>query len=314
VEEQFFQCLPRGELARGGPRSTGRRSDALSTLMRMEISGYEPHRGNGAPIAAKPTPVVDAGLLAANADLRRQLSTLEQRIERLLAADDSKDRFLAMVSHELRTPLAAMLPWAHALSTGLLDREHTRRAVQVIERNTRLQARLIDDLLDVSRMIAGTVRLSKTPINLVPILEIAIHSVGPEAAAKGVDLESTLAGEVGVIVADGVRIEQMVMNLIANALRFTPRGGRITITLRSIAGGAEIAVSDTGAGIDSVFLPYVFDAFRQGTELKTNGHGGLGLGLAIVRHLAELHGGIARAESAGQGRGSTFTVSLPCAV
>lgn len=200
------------------------------------------------------------------------------------------------------------------MSTGLLDSEHTRRAVEVIERNTRLQARLIDDLLDVSRMIAGKVCLNKAPINLVPILEIALHSVRPDAAAKSIAFESAFAGEVGTVVADGVRVEQIVMNLIANALRFTPRGGRITVTLRGIAGHAEIAVSDTGAGIDPVFLPYVFDTFRQGTEPKTNGHGGLGLGLAIVRHLVELHGGVARAESAGQGRGSTFTVSLPLAV
>jgi signal transduction histidine kinase len=273
----------------------------------------ETSRGNGAATPTKQMPVVHAALLPVNAELRAQISTLEQRIERLLAADDSKDRFLAMVSHELRTPLAAMLPWAHALSTGLLDSEHTRRAVEVIERNTRLQARLIDDLLDVSRMIAGTVRLNKAPIRLAPILESAIHSVRPEAATKGVTLESAI-GETGAIVADGVRIQQIVMNLIANALRFTAREGRITVTLRSIAGRAEIGVSDSGAGIDPSFLPYVFDAFRQGTEPKMNGHGGLGLGLAIVRHLAELHGGVARAESAGQGRGSTFTVSLPVTV
>jgi signal transduction histidine kinase len=279
----------------------------------METSGYELHRGNGAATPTKQMPVVHAALLAVNAELRAQISTLEQRIERLLAADDSKDRFLAMVSHELRTPLAAMLPWAHALSTGLLDSEHTRRAVEVIERNTRLQARLIDDLLDVSRMIAGTVRLNKAPVCLAPILESAIHSVRPEAATKGVTLESAI-GETDAIVADSVRIQQIVMNLIANALRFTAREGRITVTLRSIAGRAEIAVSDSGAGIDPSFLPYVFDAFRQGTEPKMNGHGGLGLGLAIVRHLAELHGGVARAESAGQGRGSTFTVSLPVTV
>jgi signal transduction histidine kinase len=280
----------------------------------MEMSGYEPRRSNGSPIEATRTPAVYAAVLAVNDALRRQISTLEQRIDRLLAADDSKDRFLAMVSHELRTPLAAILPWAHALSTGLLDSEDTRRAVEVIERNTRLQARLIDDLLDLSRMIAGTVRLSKMPIHLVPILESAIDSARPEAAAKGISLESALDSEAGAIVADGVRIQQIVMNLIANALRFTAREGRITVKLRSIAGRAEIDVSDSGAGIDPSVLPYVFDAFRQGAEPKMNGHGGLGLGLAIVRHLAELHGGVARAESAGQGRGSTFTVTLPLTV
>jgi signal transduction histidine kinase len=280
----------------------------------METSGYEPHRGNGAPIAATEMPVVQAAVLALNADLRRQISTLERRIERLLAADDSKDRFLAMVSHELRTPLAAILPWAHALSTGRLDTEDTRRAVEVIERNTRLQARLIDDLLDVSRMIAGAVRLNKAPLDLVPILESAIDFLRPEAAAKGITVESALDGQAGAIVADGVRIQQIVMNLIANALRFTAREGRITVKLRRAAGHAEIAVSDSGAGIDPRLLPDVFDAFRQGTEPKMNGHGGLGLGLAIVRHLTELHGGVARAESAGKGCGSTFTVSLPRAL
>jgi signal transduction histidine kinase len=274
----------------------------------MGTLGYEPHRGNGAPIAATQMPVVHAAVVA---DLRKQISTLEQRIERLLAAEDSKDRFLAMISHELRTPLAAILPWAHALSTGRLDSEDTRRAVQVIERNTRVQARLIDDLLDVSRMIAGTVRLNKSPIHLVPILETAIDSVRPEAAVKGITLESVFDGEANAIVADGVRIQQIVTNLIANALRFTAREGRITVNLRSISGSAEIAVSDSGAGIDPPLLPYVFDPFRQGTEPKINGHGGLGLGLAIVRHLAELHGGLARAESAGKGYGATVTVTLP---
>jgi signal transduction histidine kinase len=279
----------------------------------METSGREPHRENGTASPARQMPVVHEALLAVNAELRAEISKLEQRIERLLAADDSKDRFLAMVSHELRTPLAAMLPWAHALSTGVLDSEHTLRAVEVIERNTRLQARLIDDLLDVSRMIAGTVRLTKTPIHLMPILESAIHLVRPEAATKGITLELAVDGDLGAIVADGVRIRQIVMNLIANALRFTAREDRITVTLRHIAGCAEIAVIDSGAGIDPSFLPHVFEAFRQGTEPKLNGHGGLGLGLAIVRHLAELHGGVARAESAGQGCGSTFTVSLPVA-
>src|SRR5581483_4793243 len=163
----------------------------------METSGYEPHRSNGSPIAATQTPAVYAALLAVNDSLRRQISTLEQRIERLLAADDSKDRVLAMVSHGLRTPLAAILPWAHALSTGLLDSEDTRRAVEVIERNTRLQARLVDDLLDLSRMIAGTVRLNKMPIHLVPILESAIDSVRPEAAIKGITLELALDREAG---------------------------------------------------------------------------------------------------------------------
>lgn len=268
------------------------------------------HR-NGAAITATQAPVLNADLFAVNEDLRRQISALEQKIERLVAADNSKDRFLAMVSHELRTPLASVLPWTQALRRGLLGVEHTERALEVIERNTRLQARLIDDLLDVSRMIAGTVRLDRTPINLVPILEIAIHSVRPEADANGIALELALDAEAGAVVADGVRIEQIVMNLIANALRFTPRGGRIAVSLRCVARRAEIAVSDTGVGIDPVLLPYVFDAFRQGSEPKRNGHGGLGLGLAIVRHLVELHGGVARAESAGEGHGSTFTVSLP---
>jgi signal transduction histidine kinase len=283
----------------------------LSTLDAMDTVGHGPYRGNGAPIAAKQMPALLPALFAVNADLRRQISTLEQRVERLLAADDSKDRFLAMVSHELRTPLAAILPWTHALSTGHLDSQETRRAVEVIARNTRLQARLIDDLLDVSRMIAGTVRLNKTPTHLVPILESAIDSVRPEAAVKGITVESAFDGEDDEIVADGVRVQQIAMNLIANAVRFTAREGRITVKLRSTAGCAEIAVSDSGAGIDPAVLPYVFDPFRQGSEPKMNGHGGLGLGLAIVRHLAELHGGLARAESAGQGRGSTFTVTLP---
>jgi signal transduction histidine kinase len=301
-----------------------------STVTLMDTSGFESHRaesGNGALIGGKHIPGIHAELLAiqadlrrqaelvsVNEDLRRQISALQQKIERLVAADDSKDRFLAMVSHELRTPLASMLPWTHALRTGLLGTEHTEHALEVIERNTRLQARLIDDLLDVSRMIAGTVRLERAPIDLAPILEVAVHSVRPQADAKGVTLELLADAEVGTIVADRVRIEQIMMNLTANALHFTPRGGRITVRLTAGASGAEISVADTGAGIDPVFLPYVFDAFRQGDEPNRDGQGGLGLGLAIVRHLVELHGGIARAESPGNGCGSTFTLSLPFAV
>ena len=224
-----------------------------------------------------------------------------------------KDEFLATVSHELRTPLTAILGWAHMLRRGEFNDESARRAFETVERNARAQAQLIDDLLDVSRIVTGKLRIDVRPVDPNSFIEAAIEAVRPAAEAKGVRLQKVLdTGDVSVS-GDPVRLQQVVWNLLSNAIKFTPRGGRVQVRLERVNSHIEVAVSDTGAGITPEFLPHVFDRFRQADMKTTRQHGGMGLGLAIVRHLVELHGGTVEAESAGEGRGATFTVLLPVA-
>jgi PAS domain S-box-containing protein len=224
-----------------------------------------------------------------------------------------KDEFLATVSHELRTPLTAILGWAHLLRTAPSDSDDILKACETIERNARAQAQLIDDLLDVSRIITGKLRIDVRPVDPNTFIEAAIESVKPGAEAKGVRLQRIMDTGVVSVAGDPVRLQQVVWNLLANAIKFTPRGGRVQVKLERVNSHVEITVSDTGAGIAPEFLPLVFDRFRQADQRKTRQHGGLGLGLSIVRHLVELHGGTVRAESSGEGQGSTFTVLLPVA-
>lgn len=226
-------------------------------------------------------------------------------------ANRLKDEFLATVSHELRTPLTAILGWASMLRTNSLEQASIQQALETIERNAKNQKQIIEDLLDVSRIITGKLRLEIRPIKLAPLIEAAVEAVRPAVEAKGVRLQRVLDTGVGHVSGDPARLQQVIWNLLSNAIKFTPRGGRIQIRLERINSHAEIAVSDTGQGIDAKFLPFVFDRFRQADSTTTRKHGGLGLGLAIVRHLVELHGGTVRAESSGDGQGSTFTVALP---
>lgn len=226
-------------------------------------------------------------------------------------ANRLKDEFLATVSHELRTPLTAILGWASMLRTNSLEQASVQQALETIERNAKNQKQIIEDLLDVSRIITGKLRLEISPVKLAPLIEAAVEAVRPAVEAKGVRLQRVLDTGVGHVSGDPARLQQVVWNLLSNAIKFTPRGGRIQIRLERINAHAEIAVSDTGQGINHKFLPFVFDRFRQADSTTTRKHGGLGLGLAIVRHLVELHGGTVRAESAGEGQGSTFTVALP---
>jgi PAS domain S-box-containing protein len=224
-----------------------------------------------------------------------------------------KDEFLATVSHELRTPLTAILGWAHMLRMGQFNDESALKAFETIERNARAQAQLIDDLLDVSRIITGKLRIDVRPIDPNSFIEAAIESVRPAAEAKGVRVQKIVDTGVVTVSGDPVRLQQVVWNLLSNAIKFTPRGGSVQVRLERINSHIEIGVSDSGAGIAQEFLPYVFDRFRQADQRTTRRHGGLGLGLAIVRHLVELHGGTVRAESRGKGEGATFTVMLPVA-
>ena len=227
-------------------------------------------------------------------------------------ADRLKDEFLATLSHELRTPLTSILGWASMIRNGEVEGRSAERAIETIERNARSQARLIDDLLDVSRIITGNLRLELHPLNLVPIVEAAIDALRPTADAKGLELKMELSSAC-LVRGDANRLRQVIWNLLSNAIKFTPRGGSVQIVLGCAEGLVRLRVSDTGEGISAEFLPYVFDRFRQAEGSISRRQGGLGLGLAVVRHLVELHGGNVSAESSGLGGGSTFTVDLPMA-
>ncbi|HXH84136.1 MAG TPA: MASE1 domain-containing protein [Candidatus Tectomicrobia bacterium] len=227
------------------------------------------------------------------------------------AANRAKDRFLATLSHELRTPLNAMLGWARILKTPSLDDAQRAHGVDVIERNARLQAQLVSDLLDIARIAAGKLELERYPVDLAPVVQDAIEAVRSDVEAKGLLLESRLGAPVGEVLGDPRRLQQVVLNLLTNAVKFTPRGGRIAVELERAGGHARLAVRDSGEGIAADVLPTLFEPFQQADASTTRTHQGLGLGLAIVRQIVELHGGRVRAESGGPGRGATFVVDLP---
>jgi signal transduction histidine kinase/CheY-like chemotaxis protein len=230
------------------------------------------------------------------------------------SANRAKDEFLATVSHELRTPLNAILGWAHMLRANKLDKLTQTRALETIERNAKSQAQLIEDILDVSRIVAGKLNLDVRPVELASIVNAAIDAVRPAADAKGIELDEILDPRAGPVLGDPNRMQQVIWNLAANAVKFTGKGGRVQVRLQRAGSYVEIVISDTGQGINSEFLPYVFERFRQADATSTRSHGGLGLGLAIVRHLVEMHGGAVFADSPGEGKGSTFTVRLPLIV
>jgi CheY-like chemotaxis protein/two-component sensor histidine kinase len=222
-----------------------------------------------------------------------------------------KDEFLATLSHELRSPLNAMLGWTRLLNSRKFDEATTARALQTIERSAKSQAQLVEDLLDVSRIIQGKLRLNTRPVELVSVIEAAIETVRPAAQAKEIGIQSVLDPAAGPVAGDSDRLQQVVWNLVSNAIKFTPKGGCVQVRLERVNSHVEITVTDTGQGIESEFVPYVFERFRQADSSSTRVYSGLGLGLAIVRHLVELHGGTVLAYSEGQGKGATFTVKLP---
>lgn len=242
-------------------------------------------------------------------DARRRIDTLRRTAEQ---ASRAKDEFLSTLSHELRTPLNAIVGWSALLTSGAVPADQRERAFETIERNARIQARLVEDLLDLSRIEQGKLVLSVGPVEMVRVVEAAIDAVRPAADAKGVRLQPVLDSH-ATIVGDPDRLQQIVWNLLSNSIKFTPRGGRVQVQLRREQSYVEVTVADTGQGIDLDFLPLVFERFRQGDGSFTRRAGGLGLGLAIVRSLVELHGGTVVAESEGVGRGAAFTVRLPTA-
>jgi signal transduction histidine kinase/CheY-like chemotaxis protein len=247
-------------------------------------------------------------LASARTALLRQEQTAREEAE---TANRAKDEFLATLSHELRTPLNAMLGWLWWLRTGGLDAPRAARALETVERNTRLLAQLIEDLLDVSRIITGKLRLEIQPLDLPAVIEAAVEAVRPAASAKSIRLDVAVDGTVQPVAGDPDRLQQVMWNLLSNAIKFTPENGRVDIRLARAGDRACITCRDTGKGVSPELLPYIFDRFRQAEESRHRVHGGLGLGLAIVRHLVEVHGGSVHAESGGAGQGTTFTVLLP---
>jgi PAS domain S-box-containing protein len=289
--------------------------------------------GSEIPIADSAAPILDDGGrvigvvlvfrdISSRRDAETERNAAAMERERLLEsersaraaaerASQSKDDFLATVSHELRTPLNAILGWSRMLSERLDDPVTLRHGLEVIERNTRLQAQLISDILDVSRIVSGKLRLEMQETDLVTLVDQALQTVRPAADVKKISLGRTLEVPSAITFGDPARLQQCIWNLLSNAIKFTPEGGRVRVTLRRAGDQAEISVSDNGMGIGREFLPFVFDRFRQAETSATRQAGGLGLGLAIVKQLVELHGGHIHAESAGPGQGSHFTLTIP---
>jgi signal transduction histidine kinase/ActR/RegA family two-component response regulator len=266
----------------------------------LTLASSDPARRYDAAALARAEEFVQHAALAVdNARLYREA----QEANRL------KDEFLGIVSHELRTPLTAIFAWVRLLRSRRLDEEKAARALAIIERNARAQSQVIDDLLDVSRIIFGKLRLDRRTVKVRPVVEAAVESVRPLARERGVELH--LAPGDASVLGDAQRLQQVARNLLDNAVKFTPSGGRVEVSIEDANGTVMVRVRDSGAGIGAAFLPHVFERFRQADSSTTRPHGGLGLGLAIVRHLVELHGGTVRAASEGEGRGATFTVTFP---
>jgi signal transduction histidine kinase/CheY-like chemotaxis protein len=254
------------------------------------------------------------------AELERQWAE-EKRIQMLAREQEArqqaetanriKDEFLAVLSHELRSPLNPILGWSKLLRNGKLNAAKTAQALEIIERNAQLQSQLIEDLLDVSRILRGKLSLNMAPVNLASTIKAALETVRLAAEAKSIQIQTVFDQTIGQVLGDAARLQQVIWNLLTNAVKFTPEGGRVEILLQPIGSQAQIQVKDTGKGISPDFLPHVFEYFRQADATTTRTFGGLGLGLAIVRHLVELHGGTVQVDSPGEGQGATFTVKLP---
>ena len=295
------------------------------TSARIEEDVFTRRNGSVFPVSYTASPIVTdgqvVGAVVAFYDISDRREQERQRISLLTreqearadaeSANRLKDEFLATLSHELRTPLNAIIGWAHLLRTGTLDEATAGRALETIDRNAKAQNQLINDILDVSRIITGKLHLTLQPVDPGAVMEAALDTVRPTAAAKEIKIEASLEPSVGTVSGDPDRLQQVVWNLMTNAIKFTPKGGKVQVKLRRVDSQALIVVADSGPGISPEFLPHVFERFRQGDASTTRSHLGLGLGLAIVRHLVELHGGTVEASSAGEGQGATFAVHLP---
>jgi PAS domain S-box-containing protein len=301
---------------------------ANHTLLIAADGNERPIDDSGAPIRNRDGHIVGVVLVFRDVSERRRLESEREAAagerERLLVAEQAaraeaerasrlKDDFVAMVSHELRTPLNAILGWTDMMLRNRDDRALAARGLDIVARNTRLQTQLISDLLDISRIASGKLRLDVQSVHLASVIDAAIDTVQHAADQKGVEIERRLDASIGPMAGDPARLQQVVWNLLSNALKFTAKGGRVRVVLRRAGSQSEIIVEDNGAGIRADFLPYVFDRFQQADASRTRRFGGLGLGLSIVRNLVESHGGTVKAASAGEGHGATFTVVLPSA-
>ena len=281
------------------------------TLLNISLS-VSPIRAADGTIVGASKIARDITELKQSEKQREELLSREQEARREAEeASQLKDEFLATVSHELRTPLSSILGWSNLLRLRQLDESGVTNALETIERNARFQSQLIDDLLDVSRIITGKLRLDVRQIDPASFIDGAIEALMPAAEARGVRIQKVMDTGVGVVAGDAQRLQQVIWNLLSNAIKFTPKGGRVQVRLERVNSHIEIVVADTGSGIKPEFLPHVFDRFRQADQSTTRKYGGLGIGLAIVRHLIELHGGTVKVESGGENQGSTFTVRLP---
>jgi PAS domain S-box-containing protein len=249
----------------------------------------------------------------AEEERERLLLQEKEAREEAETASRMKDEFLATMSHELRTPLTAILAWASLINRGALAASEAQRALQVIEKSARSQARLVDDILDTARIITGRLKLDARPVEIEPVFQAAVDVIRPSADAKQIEVQVAIDDRKAMVFGDANRLQQVIWNLLSNAVKFTGHGGRIEARLSRADGQIEITVTDNGIGIDPQFLPYVFDRFRQADSTATRQHGGLGLGLAIVRHVVEMHGGTVAASSPGKGQGATFRVRFPMA-
>lgn len=275
--------------------------------------------------SARIAPLIDEGRVIGTITVIEDVTERVERENRLVellvnekaarteaeAANRAKDEFLATISHEIRTPLNAILGWLQILRAGRVDNDYSTHVLDSIERNAKAQAKLIEDILDASRIVSGKLRLDVGSVDLASIIEAAVDTVRPAANAKSIRLETMLDPLAERVSGDPNRLQQVIWNLLFNAIKFTPVGGRVTVRLQGTESEVEVIVDDTGEGISAEFLPHVFDRFRQADSTSARKHGGLGLGLAIVRNLVELHGGTVYVNSEGEGHGASFTVRLP---
>ena len=279
-------------------------------LLSLSETAMKVSRENDFSLRAKKETNDEVGRLVDT--FNHMLEQVEEAVERLRMSDRLKDEFLATMSHELRTPLTSIIGWTRMLKAGVLSEEKKAQAIDVIDRNAELETRLVDDILDASRMISGKLEIDFEFVDLAEVLQSAVDSIRPSADTKGLNL-ITRFERAPLLRGNARRLQQVFGNLLSNAVKFTPEGGNITVALSVRTSSAEVRLSDTGIGINPDFLSHVFERFRQEDSSSTRKYGGLGLGLAIVRHLVQLHGGDVSAESDGQGLGSTFVVTLPLA-
>jgi signal transduction histidine kinase/ActR/RegA family two-component response regulator len=303
-----------GRLVRNDDHADVVQQLGLASFMMVPLLASEKPLGVMTFVLSSPARSYDDRDIAMAEDLARRCAMAVENArlhQQTLEALRARDEFLAVLSHELRSPLGAILGWTHLLQGEGTDSQLLKHGLAVIERNTRAQVQLVQDLLEVSRIITGRLHLEMVPVTLSEVIESVLLSMEPTSEAKSIEVHFSNSAPELQVLGDAARLQQVIWNLVSNAVKFTPQGGRVEVSLSSDGATGIVTVRDSGEGIGEDFLPYVFDRFRQADSSSTRSHGGLGLGLAIVRHLSEMHGGSVQAASDGPGQGATFTVRLP---